>query len=314
MYAAGSEEEKRAGRRLHGGTIAQVFVFCKRGVAGVPDSGVRPLMGTGVLSWRAPSIRGWPGLACAVVPPAHPPTFLGTGGLALYPRRGLRPCTPLGATGVRWGLRHPSAEGLAWRASLSHRPTLQRSWEQGDSPCTPGGGCAPCTLLGDGGSLGPAPSFSGGSGLACAVVPPAHPPTLLGTGGLPLYPRRGLRPPHPAGGRGFVGACAILQRRVWLGVRRCPTGPPSNVFGNRGTPPVPPAGAAPPAPCWGREGGVVCSPWRVERLPRLPPSTGAGTEQPPAPRLGDGGGVVCDLAGRFLACPRVRRKEERLAP
>ena len=27
-------------------------------------------------------------------------------------------------------------------------PTLQRFWVQGDSPCTPGGGCAPCTLLG----------------------------------------------------------------------------------------------------------------------------------------------------------------------
>ena len=44
----------------------------------------------------------------------------------------------------------------------------------------------------------PAPSISEGSGLTCAVVPPAHPPTFLGTGGLPLYPRRGLRPLHPA--------------------------------------------------------------------------------------------------------------------
>ena len=39
------------------------------------------------------------------------------------------------------------------------------------------------------------------------------------------------------------------------GGRRCPTCPPSNVLGYRGTPPVPPAGAAPPAPClWGRRG------------------------------------------------------------
>ncbi len=30
------------------------------------------------------------------------------------------------------------------------RSTLQRFWKQGDSPCTPGGGCAPCTLLGNG--------------------------------------------------------------------------------------------------------------------------------------------------------------------
>ena len=62
----------------------------------------------------------------------------------------------------------------------------------------------------------------------------------------------GVRP--PMGTDGFVLACALHQRRVWLGLRRCPTGPPSNVFRNRGTPPVPPAGAAPPAPCWGERG------------------------------------------------------------
>ena len=85
-------------------------------------------------------------MACAVVPPAHPPTFLETGGLPLYPRRGLRPLHPAWGTGV-W-----------FRLALS---------------------------------------FSGGIGLACAVVPPAHPPTLLETGGPPLYPRRGLRPLQP---------------------------------------------------------------------------------------------------------------------
>ena len=52
--------------------------------------------------------------------------------------------------GSCFGLRPPSAEGLAWPAPLSHLPTLQRFWKQGDSPCTPGGGCAPCTLLGGG--------------------------------------------------------------------------------------------------------------------------------------------------------------------
>ena len=34
MYAAGSEEEKRAGGSLHGGTIAQSFVFCNGGCGG----------------------------------------------------------------------------------------------------------------------------------------------------------------------------------------------------------------------------------------------------------------------------------------
>ncbi len=76
----------------------------------------------------------------------------------------------------------------------------------------PGGTIAQSFLFCNGGGalpgrrvlLWPAPSFSGGSGLACAAIPPA---------------------------------------------------PPSDVFRNRGTPPVPPAGAAPPAPrLWsGRE-------------------------------------------------------------
>ena len=66
----------------------------------------------------------------------------------------------------------------------------------------------------------------------------------------------GLRRPPAEGRDGFVLACALHQRRVWLGGRRCPTGPPSNVIGNRGTPPVPPAGAQPPAPA-GNGAGVA---------------------------------------------------------
>ena len=69
------KEERRAGRRLHGGTIVQMFVFYKGGVAGAPDSGVRPLMGTDGFV-----------LACALL----------------------------------------QRSGPAWRAPLSHRPTLQR--------------------------------------------------------------------------------------------------------------------------------------------------------------------------------------------
>ena len=34
MYAAGSKEEKQAPGPLHGGTIAQSFLFCNRVVAG----------------------------------------------------------------------------------------------------------------------------------------------------------------------------------------------------------------------------------------------------------------------------------------
>ena len=96
MYAAGSEKEKRAGCPLHGATIAQLFVFCKGAVAGDRTPASARRWGRMVLSWPAPRFGGGSGLACAVVPPAHPPTFLETGGLPLYPRRGLRPCTLLG--------------------------------------------------------------------------------------------------------------------------------------------------------------------------------------------------------------------------
>ena len=99
MYAAGSEKEKRAGGSLHRDTIAQLFVFCKGGLA---------------VEARA-AVRRWGGEGGGVV------------------------CL---------GVRTASAEGLAWRAPLSHRPTLQRFWKQGDSPCTPGGGCAPAPCWG----------------------------------------------------------------------------------------------------------------------------------------------------------------------
>ncbi len=98
------------------------------------------------------------------------------------------------------------------------------------------------------------------------------------------------------GGKGLMVADAVV-----------PPSPPSNVFGNRGTPPVPPAGAAPPAPRWGIKGVVVVyallrrrgpawpaplsRPLRLAclaPLPNLPPSTRAGTELPPAPCLGGG--------------------------
>ncbi len=60
MYAAGSEKEKRGGRRLHRATIAQTFGFCKGGLAGAEGKE------RGGLWWRAPSISGGSGLACAV--------------------------------------------------------------------------------------------------------------------------------------------------------------------------------------------------------------------------------------------------------
>ena len=102
-----------------------------------------------------------------------------------------------------------------------------------------------------------------------------------------VFCKGGVAGPPDSGGRTSVGtdglvlACALDQGMVWVGVRRCPTGPPSNVFGNRGTPPVPPAGAAPPAPCFGDRGGSVFSP---------------------------------GASGRFLACQRARGRGWRVAP
>ena len=96
MYAAGSEKEKGAGGRLHGGTIAHPFVFCNGGVAGPRTPASAHRWGRMVLSWPA----------------------------ALHQRRdwlGLRRC-PTGPPSNVFGYR-------------------------GTPPCTPGGGCAPCTLL-----------------------------------------------------------------------------------------------------------------------------------------------------------------------
>ncbi len=88
---------------------------------------------------------------------------------------------------------------------------------------------------------------------------------------------------------GIVLACAFLQRRVWFGLRRCPTCPPSNVFGYRGTR-CTPGGAAPLHPAWGKDGGPLASLARGGRgtLPNLPPSTRAGTEPPTRAGVGMG--------------------------
>ena len=205
MYAAGSEKEKGAGGRLHGGIIAHLFVFCNRGMAGASDSGVRPLMGTDGFV-----------LACA-----------------LDQRRvwlGVRRCP-------------------TW-------PTLQRFLVQGDTPCTPGGGCAPCTPLGERrGASSPAAEYGGKDKMRL----------------LDGWSSCGLRPPS-ADRSGLT--CAVV-----------PPGPPSNVFWYRGTPPVPPAGAAPPAPRLGNGGA----------LPHLPLSTGGRTR------------CACWTGGLVVACALLQR-------
>ncbi len=107
-YAAGSEEEKRAGGRLHGGTIAQLFVFCKGSLAGlgvgVGVAGGEGERGRMVLAWPAPSISRGIGLACAVVPPSPPSNAFGNRGHAVPPA-GAAPPAP----------RLPSVASLRWR-------------------------------------------------------------------------------------------------------------------------------------------------------------------------------------------------------
>ena len=96
MYAAGSKEEQRAGVRLHGATIAQLFVFCNGGLAGEAGTASARRWGRMVLSWPAPSITGGVGLACAVAPPAPPSDVLRNRGTRCTPGGGCAPCTPLG--------------------------------------------------------------------------------------------------------------------------------------------------------------------------------------------------------------------------
>ena len=139
--------------------------------------------------------------------------------------------------------------------------------------------------------------------VACAVVPPARPPTFLGTGGLPLYPRRGLRPLHPAGGTEAVsfahlrvGTLPNLPSATGAGIRGEGSWWPAPLshlahpptFLETGGLAVPPAGAAPPAPCLGNGGQrfLTCASGRF---------------------------LTC-ASGRFLACPTARPTSRCRAP
>ena len=126
MYAAGSEEEKGVGGLLHGDTIAQLFVFCKGGVAGAPDSGVRLPMG----------VDGFV-LACAL--------------LERRVRFGVRPSS---TEGLAWRARL-SVEGPAWRAPLSAEGPVWRAPLSAEGlawPMPPSRPLRPPTFLGTGGN------------------------------------------------------------------------------------------------------------------------------------------------------------------
>ena len=233
---------------------------------------------------------------------------------------------------VRFGLRRYPA-----------RSALRRFPEQGDSPCTPGGGCAPCTPLGTRMVLlWPAPSFRGGTGLACAAIPPAPPSDVFQNRGTPPVPPAGAAPPAPRLGHGW-SCCGLRppsgEGPVWPAPLSRPLHPPT--FSRTGGHAVPPAGAAPPAPCLGggrevahRDAGHDCASVALSRdyttiathatqskvsffsrgfglaCAAIPPAPPSDVFQNRGTRCTPGGGCApCTLPGRmerrrFLHLPR----------
>ncbi len=97
--------------------------------------------------------------------------------------------------------------------------------------------------------------------------------------------RMGLSWPAPSFGEGSGLACALLRRRVWLGLRRCPTCPPSNVFGNRGTRCTPGGGLPSHAPCLVERRRQRFLAWRVgTRFLTCPEESGQRQRVPPVGR------------------------------
>ena len=76
MYAAGSEKEKRAGGRLHGGYYSTLVRILQWGVG---------------IAWTEGLV-----VACAAIPPAPPSDVFGYRGTRCTPGGGCAPCTPLG--------------------------------------------------------------------------------------------------------------------------------------------------------------------------------------------------------------------------
>ena len=86
-----------------------------------------------------------------------------------------------------------------------------------------------------------APPSAEGPAWPAPLSHPLHPPTFLGTGGHPLYPRRGLRPLHPAGGEMRGAPSFHLAHRPTL-------------LGTGGLT-ILPRKQRPLRPAWGRRGG-----------------------------------------------------------
>ena len=175
-------------------------------------------------------------------------------------------------------------------------------------------------------ALAPVPAFLGGScPLGCSLSAPATGGFSMVSPQCTMYaagskeekraggPLHGGTIAHPfvfckGGGGitwadGFVLACALLQGRVWPGLRRYPARSALRRFGvqgeafarNCGGHVVPPAGLRPLPAAWGTAAAFLT--WRVGTFPSMPPSM--GRERGAARRVS--GGLFRASLGRGLS-------------
>ena len=177
-----------------------------------------------VLLWLALFFSGVAGLACAVVPGGPPSNVLGNRGTRCTSGGVAPPAPCLGDGGGCFGLRPPSAGGLAWPAPLSqvaHPPTLL---ETGGHAVPPAGAAPPAPCLGNGGFV-----------LACALLQRGD---WLGLRRCPRWPtlqrywKQGDSPCTPGGG---AAPCTPLggSRELALAGRMLPNLPPAPRLGRR---------------------------------------------------------------------------------
>ena len=205
------------------------------------------------------------------------------------------PLTP--ASARRWGQMvlswpdPPSGEGLAWRAPLSHLPTLQRLGYRGTPPVPPAGAAPPAPRLRDGGSVVACALLQWGDWLGRGAIAPHRPPTFSRTGGHAVPPAGAALPAPRLRDGGSVVACALLQWGVWLGLRRYPARTTLQRFWVQGDSPCTLLGA-------GMRGGVVLHLGASGRFLACPCTRGQGQRAAP----GSNAAVLSSLGGESGAC------------
>ena len=166
MYAAGSREEKRAGGPLPRGTIAQSFLFCNGGEGSPWTEGLVAacalLQGRvrfGLRRYPARSaLRRFPEQGDTLLPPAGaaPPAPCLGGGREVAHRDAGHDCASVALSRDYTTIATHATQskisffsrgfGLAC-AAIPPAPPSDVFQNRG-TRCTPGGGCAPCTLPG----------------------------------------------------------------------------------------------------------------------------------------------------------------------